>query len=63
VEINLQQARILLQEKNGWWVTAIGPDKAVDTNKYFVICANVLGDAAWEHRDQHPLILKLKNLL
>ena len=29
--------------KDGWWVTAIGPDKAVDTNKYFIICANVLG--------------------
>jgi homoserine O-acetyltransferase len=29
--------------KDGWWVTAIGANKAVDTNKYFVICANVLG--------------------
>ena len=29
--------------KEGWWVTAIGPGKAVDTNQYFVICANVLG--------------------
>ncbi|MEY4146411.1 MAG: Homoserine O-acetyltransferase, partial [Pseudomonadota bacterium] len=29
--------------KDGWWVTAIGPNKAVDTNKYFIICANVLG--------------------
>ena len=29
--------------KDGWWATAIGPDKAVDTNKYFIICANVLG--------------------
>ena len=32
-----------ITEKEGWWVTAIGPNKAVDTNKYFVICANVLG--------------------
>ena len=29
--------------KEGWWVTAIGPDKAIDTKKYFVICANVIG--------------------
>ena len=29
--------------KDGWWSYAIGKGKAVDTNKYFVICANVLG--------------------
>ena len=29
--------------KNGWWSTAVGPGKAVDTEKYFIICANVLG--------------------
>ena len=29
--------------KNGWWHTAVGPGKAVDTEKYFIICANVLG--------------------
>ena len=29
--------------KDGWWVTAVGPGKAIDTNKYFVICANVIG--------------------
>ena len=32
-----------ITNKEGWWVTAVGPDKAIDTNKYFVICANVLG--------------------
>jgi homoserine acetyltransferase len=32
-----------ITNKEGWWVTAIGPNKAVDTNKYFIICANVLG--------------------
>jgi homoserine O-acetyltransferase len=32
-----------ITNKEGWWDTAVGPGKAVDTNKYFVICANVLG--------------------
>ncbi|MDR1789586.1 MAG: homoserine O-acetyltransferase [Opitutaceae bacterium] len=29
--------------KPGWWNNLIGPGKAVDTNKFFVVCANVLG--------------------
>ena len=29
--------------KPGWWNNLIGPGKAVDTCKFFVICANVLG--------------------
>jgi homoserine O-acetyltransferase len=29
--------------KPGWWETLVGPEKPVDTNRYFVICANVLG--------------------
>ncbi len=27
----------------GWWDFMIGPKKAIDTDKYFVICANVIG--------------------
>ena len=30
-------------KKEGWWSAAIGSKKAIDTDKYFVICANVLG--------------------
>lgn len=27
----------------GWWDTLVGPGKAIDTTRWFVICANVLG--------------------
>jgi len=27
----------------GWWEEFIGPEKAFDTNRYFVICSNVIG--------------------
>lgn len=30
-------------KKPGWWDEFVGPGKGLDTNKYFVICANVLG--------------------
>ncbi len=27
----------------GWWTAMIGPGKSVDTDRYFVICSNVIG--------------------
>lgn len=29
--------------KPGWWNLMVGPGRPIDTDKYFVICANVLG--------------------
>ena len=32
-----------ITNKDGWWSRMVGPNKPIDTNKFFVICANVLG--------------------
>ncbi len=29
--------------KEGWWEILVGPGKPIDTDKYFVLCTNVLG--------------------
>jgi homoserine O-acetyltransferase len=29
--------------KGGWWTAMIGPGKPIDTDRFFVICANVIG--------------------
>tara|TARA_Y100000590_G_scaffold412524_1_gene507577 strand:+ start:361 stop:1476 length:1116 start_codon:yes stop_codon:yes gene_type:complete len=32
-----------ITKKNGWWSYVVGPSKPIDTDKFFVICANVIG--------------------
>lgn len=32
-----------LNPKSGWWEKFIGPGLSIDTNKFFVICTNVIG--------------------
>jgi len=32
-----------LTGKKGWWDLMVGAGKTIDTNRYFVICANILG--------------------
>ena len=29
--------------KGGWWNPMIGPGRAIDTERYFVVCSNVIG--------------------
>src|SRR5262245_56383952 len=29
--------------KPGWWSEMVGPGKPIDTDRYFVICSNVVG--------------------
>ena len=33
-------------DRPGWWDNMVGPGKPIDTNRYFVICSNILGGCA-----------------
>jgi homoserine O-acetyltransferase len=32
-----------ITKKSGWWEVMVGPGRPIDTNRFFVICSNVLG--------------------
>ena len=32
--------------KPGWWDIMVGPGKGIDTDRYFVICSNIIGSCA-----------------
>jgi len=52
-----------ITKKEGWWSYAVGSGKAIDTDKYFVICANVIG-GVWVHLVLMKLTLILiKNMV
>ncbi|MDR2301556.1 MAG: alpha/beta fold hydrolase, partial [Deltaproteobacteria bacterium] len=35
--------RAYRKTKPGWWDQMVGPGKAIDTNRFMVVCANLLG--------------------
>ena len=43
-------------QKDGWWNFLIGPGKAIDTNKFFVICSNIIGGCmgSWGPKEIDP---------
>ena len=42
-----------ITKKDGWWSYAVGSNKAIDTNKFFVICANVIGGCMGSYGPNH----------
>ena len=40
--------------KSGWWDLVVGPGRAVDTDRFFVICTNVLGGCMGSTGPQSP---------
>jgi homoserine O-acetyltransferase len=39
----------------GWWEAVVGPGRPVDTNRFFVICANVLGGCMGSSGPPEPM--------
>lgn len=50
--------------KPGWWERMVGPGKPIDTNRFHIICANVIGSCmgstgpASEASDGHPYAMR-----
>lgn len=42
-----------ITKKDGWWSYAVGPGKSIDTNKYFIICANIIGGCMGSYGPGH----------
>lgn len=40
--------------KPGWWVDMVGPGKVIDTDRFFVICSNVLGGSMGSFGPKSP---------
>ena len=40
---NAHVASSIEDPSSGWWEDMVGPDKPIDTNRYFVVCINSLG--------------------
>ncbi len=50
-----------ITNRAGWWSRMVGPKKPIDTNKFFVICSNVLGGCAGSTgpKEKNPLTNKI----
>ncbi len=42
--------------KRGWWDDVVGEGKILDTNRYYIICANVIGGCmgSWGPKEKNP---------
>ena len=49
-----------ITKKEGWWNNVVGPDKSINTNKYFVICANVIGGCMGSFGPNHKNLVSSK---
>lgn len=39
----MHYSHVQLNRSQGWWERFIGPGHALDTNKFFIICSNIIG--------------------
>ena len=49
-----QNGRAYRRSRPGWWDAVVGPGKAIDTRRFFVLCANVLGSCYGTTGPQSP---------